>query len=266
MPAAAGQEDVLLQERHGAVLELTLNRPDHLNAIDRSLHDLLHTTFLEIASMSDVRAVVFAARGKAFSAGGDFDFILYQNAHVNQEEAVKEGLEILSAFLNIPAPVVIAMQGDAMGIGASLALAGDAIVTHPGVRIADPHVMVGLAAGDGGCLVWPQSAGMVLAKRHLLTAEPISGEVAARVGLVSDLVESADEVLPHARTIAERIADLPPLAVQGTKRALNALVQKRFDEVMELSARIEMDTLVSSDVREAVASIRGRRTGVFSGQ
>jgi enoyl-CoA hydratase len=258
--------DPLILDRRGAVLEMTLNRPDRLNAIDEPLHQLLHQTFLDIATMSDVRAVVFAATGRAFSAGGDFDFILNQNLHVDQEKAVAEGLAILGAFLDIPAPVVIAMQGDAMGIGASLALAGDAIVTHPSVRIADPHVVVGLAAGDGGCLVWPQSAGMVLAKRHLLTAEPMSGEVAARIGLVSDLVDTPDEVLPRARAIADRMAGLPPLAVQGTKRALNSLVRKRFDEVMELSARIEMESLVSADVREAVAAIREHRVGVFTGR
>lgn len=264
MSDALDQDDAIVLDRRGAVLEMTLNRPDRLNAIDRSLHELLHQTFLDVAR-SDARAIVFSARGKAFSAGGDFDFILHQNEHVDPDEAVREGLAILSTFLNIPAPVVIAMQGDAMGIGASLALAGDAIVTHPSVRIADPHAVVGLAAGDGGCLVWPQSAGMVLAKRHLLTAEPISGEAAARVGLVSDLVEGPDEVLPRAHAIAEKIASLPPLAVQGTKRALNSVVRKRFDEVMELSARIEMETLVSADVREAVAAMRERRPGSFTG-
>jgi enoyl-CoA hydratase len=261
----ANHDAAVLLERRGAVLEMTLNRPDRLNAIDAPLHEQLHRTFLEIATMPDVRAVVFAAKGKAFSAGGDFEFILDQNLHVDQETAVTEGLAILSSFLDIPAPVVVAMQGDAMGIGASLALAGDAIVTHPTVRIADPHVIVGLAAGDGGCLVWPQSAGMVLAKRHLLTAEPMSGETAARAGLVSDLVVLPTDVLPCARAIADRIARLPPLAVQGTKRALNRLVRSRFDEVMELSARIEMESLVSADVREAIAAIREHRTGVFTG-
>lgn len=256
----------LSAQRHGAVLELTLCSDGRLNPIDEPLHEALHDAFAGAAREPDVRAVVLASNGKAFSAGGDFDFILHQNLHADPEATVREGLGILWDYLDIPAPVVVALQGDAMGLAASLALAADAVVAHPSVRIADPHVLVGLAAGDGGCLVWPQSAGMMLAKRHLLTGDPVTAEVAARVGLISDLVPSAEDVLPAARELAERLASLPPLAVQGTKRALNSLVRKRYEEVMELSLRIEVATLASADVREAVAAARAKRPGSYQGR
>jgi enoyl-CoA hydratase len=125
---------------------------------------------------------------------------------------------------------------------------------------------VGLAAGDGGCLVWPISAGAMRAKRHLLTGDPITAEEAHALGLVTDLVAEPEDVLPTARALADRIAALPPLAVQGTKRALNHLIRQRYAEVMELSSAIEYETLISADLREAVAAIRDRKTPSYEGR
>jgi enoyl-CoA hydratase len=127
-------------------------------------------------------------------------------------------------------------------------------------------VTVGLVAGDGGCLFWPQSVGMQLAKRHLLSGEPLSGERAHAIGLVSDLVDDPESVLPRAEELAAQLAGLPPLAVQGTKRSLNAVMRARLAEVLELSLEYENVSIQSDDVMEAVAATREKRRPVYQGR
>lgn len=252
-------------EHDGRVASIVLDRPELLNRIDKDVHDELETVFNQVAAMTELRAVVFAATGNVFSAGGDFDFILSQNVNADRLTMIKQAVGFFNAFLSIPCPVVVALQGDVAGIGSSLVLSAEAVVSHPAARISDPHVVVGLVAGDGGCVSWPMSAGMMLAKRHLITGEPISAADAHRVGLISDLVDTPAQVLPAAEDMAQRIAGLPPIAVQGTKFALNHLVRQRLAEVGELAAAMEYESLKSQDVNEAVAAIRERRVPRYDG-
>jgi enoyl-CoA hydratase len=251
----------------GTVAELTLERPELLNRVDELAHAELEEAFALLGRNADLRAVVLAAAGRVFSAGGDFELMLRGNADLGaRTQLVDGGRIVLANLLDIPAPVVAALHGDAIGLGATLVLCCDAVVSHPGCRIGDPHVAIGLVAGDGGCLVWPQAAGMLRAKRYLLTGDALNGQEAHQMGLVTDLVEGADDVLPAARALAERLAALPPLAVQGTKRSLNAVLRQRFDEVMPLSLAYELATMGSDDLREAIEAFRERRPPNYRGR
>jgi enoyl-CoA hydratase len=256
--------DAVAVELEGAIARLVLNRPEAMNCIDDPMHAALTAAFEEVARLDTIRCVVFASTGKAFSAGGDFDFVLKNNASLEaRRHVVRDGLHLIEALLRVPVPIVVALHGDALGVGASLVLACEAVVAHPGARLADPHVALGLVAGDGGCLVWPQAAGMLMAKRYLLTGDALDARTAQSMGLVTDLVDKPEDVLPAAMDIADRIASLPPLAVQGTKATLNRAVRHRFDEVMELGLLHEVISLGSDDVREAVAAFRERRRPQF---
>jgi len=258
--------DTLRLERAGDVATLTLCRPELLNRVDQLAHRELMLAFRELQEMSGLRAVLFAAEGRVFSAGGDFDFMRQANADLKvRVEMIQEAQQVVQAMLDVSPPIVVAVHGDAIGLGATLVLAADAVVTHAAVRIADPHVAIGLVAGDGGCLVWPQAIGMMRAKRHLLTGDSITGDDAYRAGLVSDLVER-DAVADAARALAERLAALPPLAVQGTKRALNEVLRHRFAEVMPISLAHELTSLGSDDLREAIAAFKERRTPTYAGR
>lgn len=259
--------DALRVDDRGAVREIIFCRPELLNAFDDELHEELTEAMEGIRRSSDVRAVVVASIGKVFSAGGDFELMrkAYEDP-VYRGETMDRARRLIGAVLETPQPVVVGVQGAAIGLGATVALLGDALVASRNVKLADTHVNIGLVAGDGGCLVWPAAVGMLRARRHLLTGDPLDAETAFSLGMVTDLVEGPEEVLPAARALAERIAALPPLAVQGTKRSLNRLAKQRHGEVFDLAAAYEEQTLASDDLLEAVAAFREKRSGQFSGR
>jgi enoyl-CoA hydratase len=157
------------------------------------------------------------------------------------------------------------LKGGALGLGATVALTCDAVVASRTAFISDPHVLVGLVAGDGGCLMFPLTMGMLRAKRYLLTGDRLGAEEAWSLGLVTDLVDTPDDAHPAAMALAQRIAALPPLAVQGTKRVLNRIVQQRYGEIGELAFALEDRSMVADDVLEAIDAWKDRRPGNFKG-
>jgi enoyl-CoA hydratase len=246
---------------------VTLNRPELLNRFDNLLQIELAAALAQIGADDTVRVVVLASTGKAFSAGGDF--ALMRAAHDDAEvraATVDAGYNLVQAFLALRQPIVVAVHGAAIGLGATVALLCDVVVAAKRAKIADTHVQLGLVAGDGGCLVWPQAVGMLRARRHLLTGDALDAVTAHQVGLVTDLVDEPTDTVVVAREIAIRMAALPPLAVQGTKKALNAVSAARADEVVRLAFDLEDGTLVSEDLLEGIAAFREGRTPSFTGR
>lgn len=261
------QRTALTVEARGGVREITLTRPELMNRFDDTLETELLGVLHELAADPEARCAVLLSEGRVFSAGGDFDLILGANEHVTERlAAVERARSMLAALTALPVPLVVGMQGAAIGLGATVAVAADAVVASRNVKIADTHVTVGLAAGDGGALFWPQSAGMLRARRYLLTGDAVDAATALSFGLVTDLVDEPDEVAEASRGIAERIASLPPLAVRGTKQALNALTRQRLGEVGETALMHEALTLGTSDLAEAVAAFREKRPAKYTGE
>jgi len=251
----------------GHVAEIILNRPTAHNSFTHLMHVELKQAFLAVRELPDVRAIVLAAHGASFSAGGDFDLILSHRADAAARGEMRaEARPLLMAIADSPIPVIAALQGDAVGLGATIALGADAVVAARKARISDPHVVIGLAAGDGGAVLWPLHMGLLRAKRYLLTGDRLTAEDAYAMGLVTDLVETPETVIGAARQLAERIAALPPLAVQGTKRALNQIFLARANEVFEQALAAEMETFQSDDVAEAISAIKERRKPVYTGR
>jgi enoyl-CoA hydratase len=261
-----GPFNTLSLELDGPIATVTLNRPDVMNRFDEEQHAEFTAACIALHPMAQVRAIVLAASGRYFSAGGDFSIM--EEAHGSVESRVRitrAAHELFDALLALAPPVIAAVQGPAIGLGASIALACDAVVASKNVTISDPHVRVGLAAGDGGCIVWPQAVGMLRAKRYLLTGDALTAEEGYKFGLVTDLVDEADDVLPSAMALAERISSLPPLAVQMTKQTLNSVVKHRCAEALDLGLAYELITLSSNDLIEAIAAIKARRSGNYRG-
>jgi enoyl-CoA hydratase len=251
----------------GSLARLTLRRPDLLNRIDEPAHLELIRVFRELSQSHSVRAVLWTAEGRAFSAGGDLGEVARQQSDAAQRANMfQQALDIIHAVLDVPVPIVVALHGDVFGLGTSLIFACDAVVAVRTVRMADPHVKIGLVAGDGGCIVWPAAIGMMRTKRYLLTGDPITGEAAHQMGLVTDLVETVEQCHEKAEALARRIAALPPIAVKGTKIALNTVLRARAAEVLALSLALEQQSIVSEDILEAVAAFREKRPGEYAGR
>ena len=256
----------LRYEVDGHVAKLTFTRPELLNRLDDvSSEELVHV-IEGLRRPGEVRVLVMASTGKAFSAGGDLEEVRRQiDDYQRRMDAWDIGRRLIYGMTEVAVPVVVALHGDVYGLGTSIVLSADIIVASRNARIGDPHVKVGLVAGDGGTLVWPASFGMARAKRHLLTGEPISAEEAHRLGGVSDLVDTPDEVLPLAMKIAAKIAELPPVAVQFTKRSLNHLMKRAAIDSFEFSMALEQYGMERRDLREAVDAFKEKRQPVYAG-
>lgn len=253
-------------ELNDFIAEVQLAQPATLNAVSIRMHDELTEAFAQLSSVRELRAVLFSAQGRIFCAGGDFNLILDDRAHPERRAQMEASARALfNALTQFPVPIVACLHGDTIGLGATLVLACDAVVASRTARISDPHVVIGLAAGDGGCVLWPHLMGSLRARRYLLTGDRLSAPEAHAMGLITDLVDTPDEVYPAASALAQRIATLPPLGVQATKRALNHAARARADEVFDLALKLELDTFFSADVGEAIAAIRERRSGVYVG-
>lgn len=250
----------------GGVATITLTRPEILNRFDHELHIDFTAAIAVLEGDATVRALVIASTGTVFSAGGDFDFMLKANDDLQFLVRHAEiGKRLLMSLVELQIPVVAAVHGAAIGLGATVALACDCVVAAKGVTLADPHVRVGLAAGDGGCLVWPAALGATRARRYLLTGDPLRAEDAYQFGAVTDLVDTPDEVAAAAQALASKLAALPPLAVQGTKRALNNVMRARAAEVVDVAMANEVTSALSRDLVEAIAAYREKRNGSYVG-
>ena len=155
----------ILYEENGHIARLTFNRPEVLNSMDDAMTGEIISVIERLRRPGNIRALIVASTGKCFSAGGNFDEILRLiDDYDARMEAYDNGRRIIYGMAEIAVPVVAALQGDAYGLGTSLALSADIIVASKNVRIGDPHVKVGLVAGDGGTLVWPAAFGMLKSK------------------------------------------------------------------------------------------------------
>jgi enoyl-CoA hydratase len=244
----------------GATLKLDL--PETGNAFNGTMHDELTEALYRLNGDERVRVVVLTGSGNEFCGGGDPEFI--KNLQPSQyEENFLTVRRLMANILNFDKPLIGAINGNAVGVGATVALCCDIIVLADDAEIADPHVQFGLAAGDGGGLMWALQAGLPVAKYHLMTGEPINAQRALEVGLVNEVLPRA-EVGPRAAEIAARLADSPGQAVRGTKRLLNKIATTIGAGVLDLAAEIERQTLNSADHREAVSAHFEERDPVWT--
>src|SRR5262245_21872028 len=184
----------LLIEREGRLLRITFNRPDAMNAVNLTLHDELAEAFWFCQADTESDLIVLTGAGRAFSAGGDLDHLQRnaENPHLFDHEA-RMAKRIVYTMLDIDKPIVCRLNGHAVGLGATIALLSDIIIGAEGAKIGDPHVGLGLVAGDGGAVIWAQRIGLARAKEYLFTGELLTAAKAAEIGLINHCVP-ADEL------------------------------------------------------------------------
>jgi enoyl-CoA hydratase len=253
-------------ERIEDVLRITIDHPDNdLNAVDGTLHEELARVFRELKREDDARAVVLTGRGRAFSAGGSFDWFPTLQDPAALEHLRRDARQMIWDLLDVDLPIVAAVNGPAIGLGASLALLCDVIFMAEAATIADPHVRVGIVAGDGGTAIWPLALGPARAKQYLLTGDPVSALEAERLGLVNRVVP-ADALQQEALAFAERLAKGAPLAIRYTKQAVNKLIKDALNVSFDTATALELVTFRSEDHQEALAAIKEKRPPTFKGQ
>ena len=254
-------------ERREHLLIVTIDHPTSaMNAVDEALHDDFHELFRRLKIEGEARAIVLTGGDKrAFSAGGDFDWFPQLRSQDKLGPLRRAGKQIIWDLLDVEVPIVCALNGSAAGLGASIALLCDVIVMSDRAVIVDPHVNVGLVAGDGGAAIWPLLLGPLAAKRHLFLGDPLSASDALRLGVAAEVV-SPDQVNARAIAWAERIAAQPPLAVRGTKAAVNQQLKRALLDSFDLSTAFEIPCFLSADHVEAVDAIKERRAPVYEGR
>lgn len=251
-------------ERRGRVLTLILDRPDKLNAADEAMHGELATIFAAAADDPHSDVIVLTGAGRAFSAGGD---IVWMQKMIDEgfDQTAREAKRIVLDLLDCDKPVIAKVNGHAAGFGATLALFCDVIFAADHAKIGDPHVAVGLTAGDGGALIWPQLIGYARARQYLLTGDMITAAEAERIGLINRAVPAA-ELDATVDAFADRLAAGARIAIRTTKRAINAGLKQSAAQMMDTCLALEAISNASADHQEAVDAFRDGRPPNFTGK
>ena len=251
--------DVLQVTEDGPIRIIRLNRPDALNATNHELHRAIADLFPQLDADTDARAAVITGNGRAFSAGGDFGYLdeLTQDGDLRHQTLV-DGRRIVTGMVACRVPVVAAVNGPAVGLGCSLVALSDIVFMAESAHLADPHVMVGLVAADGGPVTWPLLTSLQLAKEYALTGDPIPAARAAAIGLVNHVCPD-DEVFDAALACARRIAKLPQQATEDTKRILNLHLERAVLATLDFALTAEDRSFTSPELRANLDRMLSRK-------
>jgi enoyl-CoA hydratase len=255
---------MLRAERTKNVLRITLNRPDELNAINGQLHQELSTIFVDAGMDNDVDVVVLTGAGRAFSAGGDWNWMrdaierpeLFSGALVGSKR-------MIYSLLDCEKPVICRLNGDAVGLGLTVALYCDFVIAVETARLADPHVRVGYVTGDGGAVIWSHLVGYARAKRYLLTGDFIGARDAETIGLITQAVpaEKLDETVD---ALVKRMATSATQCVGWSKAVINAGLRQAVAGSIDGSLAYEGLSNITSDHKAAVEAFLNHQKPIFA--
>jgi enoyl-CoA hydratase len=254
----------VIVEKDNRVAVVTLNRPGSLNAVNDDMSHDFDTLFRDLSQDEEVDAIIITGAGRAFCAGGDIKNMDSRNSDEARDFPVspREPGKLLNNILEVQQPIIAAVNGDAIGLGATIALFSDITIAAETARFGDTHVRIGVVAGDGGAVIWPPLVGPSRAKEYLMRGNLINGVEAARIGLVNYALPAA-EVMTKAREIARELADGPRWAIRWTKLSVNKLVKKALHQVLDTSAALEAVTFVTPQHREAARAFVEKRRPNF---
>lgn len=256
----------LVLERKGAILTIKLSSPEKRNAVDAYMHAELPQALREAAMDRTIGAIVLTGdpAGRAFCAGGDLEWIRILSEGTGDDYSVvmREGVDVLRAIVDAPQPIISMINGAAMGLGATLGLFADVSFMDEDAKIADSHVSVGVAAGDGGAVIWPLLIGPNRAKEYLMTGDPLTGKQAAEMGLVNYAVPAA-ELEAKTYAFAERMANGPRLGIEMTKRSVNLYLRMILNQVIDASLGLEGITFRTENHKEAVRAFKAKEKPNF---
>lgn len=258
--------DDLVVEIRDRVAWVTLNRPQAKNAVHGPLHTKLSRVFIDLAERRDLGAIVLTGTGPIFCAGGDIHWMRDATSDTESFEVVTwEAKRIVYSMLDCEIPIIARINGDAVGLGATMALLCDIAVMADNARIGDPHVRIGLNAADGGGFLWPQVIGYGRARELLLTGDLLSAEEAHRLGAVSHVV-SSDKLDEKVGEIAARLCAGARKAIRWTKAGYTIPLRQLAHGHMDAGTAYECLTNITADHSEAIDAFFEKRPAKFTGR
>jgi len=248
----------LLVEKRANTHVVSINRPEAFNAVNEEVHHAFATIWRALAADDDVKAVVITGVGKAFSAGGDMVMFgrLIEDP-VACRFQITEARKVFLEIIDFPKPVVSAVNGPAVGLGCSLALLSDFLVMGESSYLADPHVAVGLVAGDGGAAMLPLLIGLMKGKEYVMLGEKLTAADAEKLNLVTKVVGD-EAVVDEALALGEKLAALPPQALRATKIAMNMHLSRAALGVLDFALAEEYVSFSTPEFKQRVAAFRAR--------
>ena len=251
--------------RRGRVLEIAIDRAEQMNAFNARLHAEMARVFVDANNDPDSDVIILTGTGRAFSAGGDIEAMRAMHGNLDAfRDTAREAKQIIFTLLDCEKPIIAKLNGHAIGLGATIALFCDVIFAADTAKIGDPHVSVGLAAGDGGAVIWPQLIGYARAKEYLMTGESMSATEAERIGLINHAVAPA-ELDARVEQFVQRLASGATKAIRWTKVSANIALKQLAHAAMDTSIAYDWLSSQSQDHREAVNAYIDKRTPVFTG-
>jgi enoyl-CoA hydratase len=249
----------LLLEQRGPVAVITLNRPSVLNALNEALLRELSAALTELDGADDVRAIVVTGAGpKAFAAGADIGELNALKNAVEGADKARAGQAVTLQIERMRTPVIVAVNGFALGGGCELAMAGDIRIASENARFGQPEVNLGLIPGYGGTQRTTRLLGKGMAMFLCLSGDIIDAQTALQIGLV-DRVVPQDQLLEAAVKLGQTIAQKAPLAVAACKRAIVNGAHLPLADALELEA-LEFGTLVNTnDFKEGTSAFLEKR-------
>ena len=255
--------DLTFDRPADGVLRITLDAPG-LNAVGPAAHRQLADVWLAVDRDPDTNVALLRGAGKAFSAGGSFELIdALLDDYAARTRVMREARDLVRNVIDCSKPIVSAIHGPAVGAGLVAGLLADVSVVSRTARIIDGHTRLGVTAGDHAAICWPLLCGMAKAKYYLLTCDPLTGEEAERIGLVSLCVDDAD-VHERALEVATQLAGGAQSAIRWTKQTLNHWYRSQA-AILDASLAYEFIGFMGPDAREGLASHQEKRPPRFTG-
>lgn len=244
-------EPCILRERKGPVEILTLNRPQVLNALSQEMVRELLEGVRSMEGQVDVRVLVLRGAGGSFCAGADLSLFEEESSSTEWVRGMRLFSEVIRTLRRIPQPVVVALEGAAVGGGANLALAGDFVVAAHTARIRQNFVHIGAVLDGGGTFFLPRLVGLAKARELALLGEEVDGRTAASMGLIYRSVPEG-ELERAVMGLANALSQKPLMALSLIKQGIDGSLNKTLEEVLEWETAHQAIMLTSPEHKEMV--------------
>lgn len=263
---AAGRSAALRAEREGAILTLTITRPDRGNALRAADAEELRAALRSAETDDAVRAVLITGQGKHFCAGADFTGRSEHARAIGAADGARELYDQAVRLFRAPVPVVAAVQGAAVGGGLGLACAADFRVASPQSRFSANFARIGLHQGFALSVTLPAIVGPHRATDLLYTGRRVGGEEAVHIGLADRLAAGTEQLRAVASDLAGEIASAAPLAVRAIRATMRADLAERASAAMDRELAEQAKLWPTSDFAEGVKAAAERRPARFEGR